>query len=145
MFFSIKQTKIQLYIELADKLTCCVQQIIEFSKMIPGFLELLQDDQIALLKDGSFGCMLLYLSNCYIQEKNSFIYNNTLLNLDLLIHNLQYLDENEKYFIQDSIEFIRQLKQLNLNDSELAYISAIILFNPGKSKNKKKAKKIVSF
>jgi hypothetical protein len=115
---------------MAEKLTCCVQQIIEFSKMIPGFLTLIQDDQITLLKDGSFGVMLLYLSQSYITERNSFIYNNTLINIDIIIHNLQYLDDNEKYFIQDNIEFLRQLKQFNLTDSELALISAIILFNP---------------
>ena len=29
-----------------------VQQIIEFAKMLPGFMNLLQDDQIMLLKGG---------------------------------------------------------------------------------------------
>lgn len=31
-----------------------IQQIIEFAKMIPGFMKLSQDDQIVLLKAGKF-------------------------------------------------------------------------------------------
>ncbi|CAF0712791.1 unnamed protein product [Brachionus calyciflorus] len=125
--------KSQIYLELADKLTACVQQIIDFSKMIPGFMQLVQDDQISLLKSGSYGIMLLYAAQCYVPEKNSFIYNNQLINLDLLItglKNTKIFDEDEMYFVQENLEFIRQLKQFNLNNTELAIISAIILFNP---------------
>jgi nuclear receptor subfamily 1 group F protein 4 len=38
--------------EVAEKITIAVQQIIEFAKMIPGFMDLSQDDQIMLLKAG---------------------------------------------------------------------------------------------
>lgn len=43
----------QLWVELADKITMAVQHIIEFAKMIPGFMDLSQDDQIMLLKAGA--------------------------------------------------------------------------------------------
>jgi nuclear receptor subfamily 1 group F protein 4 len=33
-------------------LTTVIQQIIEFAKMVPGFMKLSQDDQIVLLKAG---------------------------------------------------------------------------------------------
>jgi len=46
------QTHRQLWVEIAEKLTVAVQQIIEFAKMVPGFMSLLQDDQIMLLKGG---------------------------------------------------------------------------------------------
>lgn len=42
----------ELWLECAQKLTTVIQQIIEFAKMVPGFLKLLQDDQIVLLKAG---------------------------------------------------------------------------------------------
>ena len=41
-----------LWMEVAEKITIAVQQIIEFAKMIPGFMDLSQDDQIMLLKAG---------------------------------------------------------------------------------------------
>ena len=44
----------KLWLVIADKVTLAVQQIIEFAKMVPGFMNLLQDDQIMLLKGG--GC-----------------------------------------------------------------------------------------
>ena len=116
--------------ELADKLTNCVQQIIDFSKMVPGFMQLLQDDQISLLKSGSYGIMLLYAAQTYFPERNSFIYNQQLLNVDQLLIGNGQLDEEERYFIQENLDFIRQLKQFNLSSTEMAILSAIILFNP---------------
>ncbi|GBN23873.1 putative nuclear hormone receptor HR3 [Araneus ventricosus] len=40
----------QLWLDCAQKLTNIIQQIIEFAKMVPGFMKLSQDDQILLLK-----------------------------------------------------------------------------------------------
>lgn len=42
----------ELWLECAQKLTTIIQQIIEFAKMVPGFMRLSQDDQIVLLKAG---------------------------------------------------------------------------------------------
>jgi hypothetical protein len=42
----------ELWLECAQKLTTVIQQIIEFAKMVPGFMKLSQDDQIVLLKAG---------------------------------------------------------------------------------------------
>lgn len=42
----------ELWLECAQKLTSVIQQIIEFAKMVPGFMKLSQDDQIVLLKAG---------------------------------------------------------------------------------------------
>ena len=43
-----------LWMAIAEKETAAVQQIIEFAKMVPGFMRLLQDDQIMLLKGGEY-------------------------------------------------------------------------------------------
>lgn len=48
-----QQTRSQLWSEVAEKITIAVQQIIEFAKMLPGFMDLSQDDQIMLLKAGT--------------------------------------------------------------------------------------------
>lgn len=42
----------ELWLDCATKLTAVIQQIIEFAKMVPGFMKLPQDDQIVLLKSG---------------------------------------------------------------------------------------------
>lgn len=50
--FVFLQSHEQLWLECAQKLTTVIQQIIEFAKMVPGFMKLTQDDQIVLLKAG---------------------------------------------------------------------------------------------
>lgn len=101
-------------------------------------MQLLQDDQITLLKSGSYGITLLYLAQCYVPERNCFIYNQQLLNVDLLLSSVTpksqqqaglMLDDDERYFIQENLDFIRQIKQFNLSNTETAILSAIILFN----------------
>lgn len=42
----------ELWLDCAEKLTSIIQSIIEFAKLIPGFMRLSQDDQILLLKTG---------------------------------------------------------------------------------------------
>lgn len=51
-FFRILQAQEELWLECAQRLTAVIQQIIEFAKMVPGFMKLSQDDQIVLLKTG---------------------------------------------------------------------------------------------
>jgi nuclear receptor subfamily 1 group F member 4 len=50
---SSPQAHEELWLECAQKLTTVIQQIIEFAKMVPGFMKLSQDDQIVLLKAGT--------------------------------------------------------------------------------------------
>lgn len=41
-----------LWICAAGRMTNVIQQIIEFAKMVPGFMQFPQEDQIVLLKAG---------------------------------------------------------------------------------------------
>ena len=76
MWCSPFQSHDKLWLEIADKVTMAVQQIIEFSKMVPGFMNLLQDDQIMLLKGGSFEIALLRLCRAYDVQTKSVIFGN---------------------------------------------------------------------
>lgn len=40
--------KEDLWLDCADKLTAMIQNIIEFAKLIPGFMRLSQDDQVGI-------------------------------------------------------------------------------------------------
>lgn len=51
----------EIWLECAQKLTALIQQIIEFAKMVPGFMKLSQDDQIVLLKAGENSLPAIYL------------------------------------------------------------------------------------
>lgn len=38
-----------LWLDCAEKLTAMIQNIIEFAKLIPGFMRLSQDDQVSVV------------------------------------------------------------------------------------------------
>ena len=62
-----QQAQEELWLECAQRLTAVIQQIIEFAKMVPGFMKLSQDDQIVLLKTGIYSCVcfeLWFLLTC---------------------------------------------------------------------------------
>lgn len=46
------QSQEDLWLSTGQKLTNIIKQIIEFAKMVPGFMKFPQDDQIELLKKG---------------------------------------------------------------------------------------------
>lgn len=39
-----------LWLDCAEKLTTMIQNIIEFAKLIPGFMRLSQDDQVSMVE-----------------------------------------------------------------------------------------------
>ena len=47
-----KSNQEEFWQKFSGRMTCTIQQIIEFSKLIPGFTGLSQDDQIMVLKGG---------------------------------------------------------------------------------------------
>ena len=55
------QSQEDLWLSSAQKLTNIIKQIIEFAKMVPGFMKFAQDDQIALLKRGMWQRLVLLI------------------------------------------------------------------------------------
>ena len=58
------QSQEDLWLKAAQALTNIIKQIIEFAKMVPGFMRFNQDDQIVLLKKGKIFaiiCWFIYL------------------------------------------------------------------------------------
>ena len=41
--------QLDLWVDCAEKLTAMIQNIIEFAKLIPGFMRLTQDDQVSFV------------------------------------------------------------------------------------------------
>lgn len=75
----------ELWFECADRLTKVIQNIIEFAKVIPSFMLMEQDDQIALLKAGIFEMSCLRISRYYDLETNQLLFGNGLIPMDLFI------------------------------------------------------------
>ena len=75
----------ELWLECANRLTNIIQQIIEFAKMVPSFMLMEQDDQIVLLKAGSFELCCLRISRYYDLETNQLLFGNGLIPMDLFV------------------------------------------------------------
>ncbi|KAK2172637.1 hypothetical protein NP493_944g01050, partial [Ridgeia piscesae] len=121
-----QMTHRQLWVEIAEKLTVAVQQIIEFAKMVPGFMSLLQDDQIMLLKGGSFEIALLRLCTAYDIQTNSVIFGASFIPLEAFTN----LNDDEKKVMTTIFEFAREVIKLKLTDTELSLMCALALIDP---------------
>ncbi|RUS82007.1 hypothetical protein EGW08_010234, partial [Elysia chlorotica] len=115
----------ELWVEIAEKITMAVQQIIEFAKMIPGFMELSQDDQIMLLKAGSFELALMQLCRVFDADTNRVIFGNMFLPLEAFAN----LTDEEFHLMTAIFEFVKHIQLLNITESEMAMLSAIILIS----------------
>lgn len=61
----LEQQKIIMWETLAQHTTPEIQRVVEFAKRIPGFTELLQDDQLTLIKTGFFEVWLVRLARMF--------------------------------------------------------------------------------
>ncbi|XP_023930652.1 probable nuclear hormone receptor HR3 isoform X2 [Lingula anatina] len=113
----------QLWMEIAEKVTMAVQQIIEFAKMIPCFMGLSQDDQIMLLKAGSFELALLRLCRAFDPSTNSVLFGSCFVPLEAFAT----LNEEENALKDQIFNFANDMIALNVTDNELALICAAVL------------------
>ncbi|XP_043287582.1 probable nuclear hormone receptor HR3 isoform X3 [Venturia canescens] len=116
----------QLWLECAQKLTTVIQQIIEFAKMVPGFLKLTQDDQIVLLKAGSFELAVLRMSRYLDLQQNCVLYGDTMLPQDAFYTT----DTAEMKLVSCVFELARNVAELKLTETELSLYSAAVLLSP---------------
>lgn len=116
----------QLWLECAQKLTTVIQQIIEFAKMVPGFMKLSQDDQIVLLKAGSFELAVLRMSRYLDLQQNCVLYGDILLPQD----SFYTTDTAEMKLVSCVFELARSIAELKLTETELALYSAAVLLSP---------------
>ncbi|CAB1455290.1 unnamed protein product [Pleuronectes platessa] len=118
----VRQQRFAHFTELA---IMSVQEIVDFAKQLPGFLELTREDQIALLKTSTIEIMLLETSRRYnptidsITFLKDFSYNKD----DFAKAGLQL------EFINPIFEFSKGMNDLHLDEAEYALLIAINIFS----------------
>ncbi|XP_020286028.1 ecdysone receptor [Pseudomyrmex gracilis] len=101
-----------------------VQLIVEFSKRLPGFNELMREDQITLLKACSSEVMMLRMARKYDAMSDSIIFAN----------NQSYTRDNYSIAgmgdtIDNLLHFCRQMYAMKVNNAEYALLTAIVIFS----------------
>ncbi|KAL1402391.1 hypothetical protein pipiens_019777 [Culex pipiens pipiens] len=116
----------ELWLDCAEKLTAMIQQIIEFAKLIPGFMRLSQDDQILLLKTGSFELAIVRMSRLMDLSTNSVLYGDIMLPQDVFYTS----DSFEMKLVACIFETAKSIAELKLTETELALYQSLVLLWP---------------
>ncbi|XP_063145802.1 oxysterols receptor LXR-alpha [Candoia aspera] len=121
-----REARQQRFAHFTELAIISVQEIVDFAKQLPGFLELTREDQIALLKTSTIEVMLLETSRRYNPETESITF----------LKDLSYnRDDFSKAglqieFINPIFGFSKSMNELQLSDAEYALLIAISIFSP---------------
>uniref|UniRef100_A0A336KVR0 Probable nuclear hormone receptor HR3 n=1 Tax=Culicoides sonorensis TaxID=179676 RepID=A0A336KVR0_CULSO len=115
-----------LWLDCAEKLTNMIQNIIEFAKLIPGFMRLSQDDQILLLKTGSFELAIIRMSRLMDLSQNCVLYGDVMLSPDAFYTS----DSFEMKLVASIFETAKGIAVLKLTETELALYQSLVLLWP---------------
>ncbi|XP_072937804.1 probable nuclear hormone receptor HR3 isoform X1 [Epargyreus clarus] len=127
LLFYNSMTYEEMWLDCADKLTGMIQNIIEFAKLIPGFMKLTQDDQILLLKSGSFELAIVRLSRLIDINRDQVLYGDVVVPIRECVHARDPRDVNLVVGIFDAAKTIARLK---LTETELALYQSLVLLWP---------------
>lgn len=115
-----------LWLDCADKLTQMIQNIIEFAKLIPGFMRLSQDDQILLLKTGSFELAIVRMSRLMDLSSNAVLYGDVMLPQEAFYTS----DSYEMKLVSCIFETAKSIAELKLTETEIALYQSLVLLWP---------------
>ncbi|XP_034271206.1 oxysterols receptor LXR-beta isoform X2 [Pantherophis guttatus] len=120
-----REARQQRFAHFTELAIISVQEIVDFAKQVPGFLQLSREDQIALLKASTIEIMLLETARRYNHETQciTFLKDFTYSKDDFHRAGLQV------EFINPIFEFSRAMRQLQLDDAEYALLIAINIFS----------------
>ncbi|XP_052433662.1 nuclear receptor ROR-alpha A isoform X2 [Carassius gibelio] len=113
----------EMWQHCAVRLTDAVQYVVEFAKRIPGFRQLCQNDQIALLKSGSMEVVLVRMSRMFNTENNTVFFDGKFAGTELF-KSLACSD-----LIAAVFEFAHNLCVLRLTEQQMAVFTALVLLN----------------
>ncbi|XP_070536584.1 oxysterols receptor LXR-alpha-like isoform X2 [Ptychodera flava] len=101
-----------------------VQLVVEFSKKLPGFLDLCREDQIVLLKGSAIEVLLLRAAMRYIREDDAIIFGNGLPYTRTKLYNGGIGD-----IVDPMYEFSRGMVDLDLDYEDYTLLMAIVIFS----------------
>ncbi|XP_045486631.1 probable nuclear hormone receptor HR3 isoform X6 [Pieris rapae] len=127
LLFYNSMTYEEMWLDCADKLTAMIQNIIEFAKLIPGFMKLSQDDQILLLKSGSFELAIVRLSRLIDINREQVLYGDVVLPIRECVH---ARDPRDMALVSGIFDVAKSIARLKLTETELALYQSLVLLWP---------------
>ncbi|XP_075702487.1 nuclear receptor subfamily 1 group D member 1 isoform X2 [Rhinoderma darwinii] len=108
--------------------TPAVREVVEFARHIPGFQELTQQDQVTLLKAGTFEVLMVRFASLFDVRERSLRF---LSGATYSLPELQAMGMGE--LLSSMFDFSEKLASLNLSQEELGIFTALVLVSADRS------------
>ncbi|XP_076459037.1 uncharacterized protein LOC143292539 [Babylonia areolata] len=112
--------------EFSESFTPAIKSVVDFAKGIPGFTLLNQDDQVTLLKAGTFEVLLVRLACLFDPESNTMMFTGG----KLFRRQSSTMTTGAGFLLDSMFDFAERFNKLCLRDEELALFSGIVLLSP---------------
>ncbi|XP_047214182.1 nuclear receptor subfamily 1 group D member 1-like isoform X1 [Girardinichthys multiradiatus] len=122
------KTSQEIWEDFSLSFTPAVREVVEFAKHIPGFSALSQNDQVTLLKAGTFEVLMVRFSSLFnmIEQTVTFVSGTT-----YSLEELQAMGMND--LLAAMFDFSQKLASLKLNAEELGLFTAVVLVSADRS------------
>ncbi|RUS84370.1 hypothetical protein EGW08_007902, partial [Elysia chlorotica] len=123
--FSNEELEVQrllMWQQLATLITPAINSVVEFSKRVPNFSELSQDDQLVLIKLGFFEIWLTRMARMIDRDDNVVVFED-----GSCISREELAVVYSPDFVTSMFEVCSGFNMLNLNDTEIGLFTAIVL------------------
>ncbi|KYO46741.1 nuclear receptor subfamily 1 group D member 1 [Alligator mississippiensis] len=118
----------EIWEDFSLSFTPAVREVVEFAKHIPGFQDLSQHDQVALLKAGTFEVLMVRFASLFnVKEQTVTFMSRTKYSLEEL------WGMGMGDLLNSMFEFSEKLSALELTDEELGLFTAVVLVSADRS------------
>ncbi|XP_029911226.1 nuclear receptor subfamily 1, group D, member 4a isoform X2 [Myripristis murdjan] len=123
-----ERTSQQIWESFSQCFTPAVKEVVEFAKGIPGFQELSQQDQVMLLKSGTFQVLMVRFCSLFNAEERTVTFLN---GQTYPLSTLRALGMGS--LLDAMFEFSEKLGSLGLEPDEMALFMAVVLVSADRS------------
>uniref|UniRef100_A0A1A8IQU9 Nuclear receptor subfamily 1, group D, member 2b n=1 Tax=Nothobranchius kuhntae TaxID=321403 RepID=A0A1A8IQU9_NOTKU len=118
----------EVWEEFSHSFTPAVREVVEFAKHIPGFSTLTQNDQVTLLKAGTFEVLMVRFSSLFnVKDQTVTFVSGATYSLE----ELRKMGMSE--LLGAMFDFSQKLHSLDLNAEELGLFTAMVLVSADRS------------
>ncbi|XP_051987981.1 nuclear receptor subfamily 1 group D member 1-like [Xyrauchen texanus] len=122
------KTPQQIWEDFSLSFTPAVREVVEFAKHIPGFSTLSQNDQVTLLKAGTFEVLMVRFCSLFnVKERTVTFISGTTYSLDAL------KSMGMGILLGTMFDFSEKLNALELSSEELGLFTAVVLVSADRS------------
>ncbi|XP_078543692.1 nuclear receptor subfamily 1 group D member 2-like [Lissotriton helveticus] len=127
-YCSSSKTSQQIWEEFSQCFTPAVKEVVEFAKSIPGFQTLCQQDQVMLLKAGTFQVLMVRFSTLFNAKDKAVTF---LSGQSYSVGSLRSVGMGS--LLDSMSEFSEKMSSLGLDAQEMALFMAVVLVSADRS------------